>query len=94
MNLEHLPIQKQLIQTIVAAFESHENGLADVLLGSLAKGTGDRVSDADMLILPKTAFILIHRRVFPLLKAVNQFFTSSKGLIRPRLLSKNTSFMI
>lgn len=56
LNIEHLPLQAELVKSAVAAFSSQENVVAAVLLGSLAGGTGDRVSDADILMFTRDGF--------------------------------------
>ncbi|KKD00733.1 hypothetical protein [Photobacterium halotolerans] len=50
LKLDQLPLQKELIHSACAAFYPDENVIAAVLLGSLAAGTGDRVSDADIIV--------------------------------------------
>ncbi|MCX9504834.1 hypothetical protein IG513_17700, partial [Vibrio cholerae] len=49
LGLETLPLQRELIESVLFSFMYEENVVAGVLLGSLAAGTGDRVSDADVL---------------------------------------------
>lgn len=56
LGLEHLPLQRQLIASCLKAFEKHEDVVAAVLVGSLAGGKGDRISDADILLLTRNAF--------------------------------------
>lgn len=62
LNLMHLPLQKELVDSVCAVFSAEENAVAAVLLGSLAAGKGDRVSDADILIFTKNHF---HHAVGP-----------------------------
>ncbi|NAW87624.1 hypothetical protein [Photobacterium halotolerans] len=50
LKLDQLPLQKELIHSACAAFYPDEHVIAAVLLGSLAAGTGDRVSDADIIV--------------------------------------------
>lgn len=56
LKLEHLPLQYELVKSVHSAFVSEKNVVAAVLLGSLAAGTGDRVSDIDILILTQNGF--------------------------------------
>ncbi|TOG61787.1 nucleotidyltransferase domain-containing protein, partial [Vibrio parahaemolyticus] len=56
LNLENLPLQNELVKSACSAFISEDNVVAAVLLGSLASGKGDRVSDADILILTQNEF--------------------------------------
>ncbi|SDH58442.1 hypothetical protein SAMN04488136_12053 [Vibrio xiamenensis] len=48
-ELAHLPRQRALIDDMMSAFADNPHVLAGVLVGSLAGGRGDRVSDADVL---------------------------------------------
>lgn len=54
--LKDLPHQQQLVASSVEVFACHEDVLAGVLVGSLACGTGDRVSDADILFFTRNGF--------------------------------------
>lgn len=56
LDLEHLPLQNELIRSACSAFISEIDVVAAVLLGSLAAGKGDRVSDADILVFTKNGF--------------------------------------
>ncbi|PAU39903.1 hypothetical protein CKF94_02255 [Vibrio coralliilyticus] len=56
LNLSHLPLQQALVDSIYHAFIDHEDVLAAVLLGSLAAETGDRVSDADVIVFTTNGF--------------------------------------
>ncbi|WP_120511075.1 nucleotidyltransferase domain-containing protein [Photobacterium salinisoli] len=56
LNIEHLPLQNELVKSVLTAFSSEENVVAAVLLGSLAAGKGDRISDADILIFTQNGF--------------------------------------
>ena len=56
LNLDHLPLQRELILSACNVFSNESDVVAAVLLGSLAAGTGDRVSDADILIFTKNDF--------------------------------------
>lgn len=51
LGLEGLPLQQELVVSAIDAFYPDEDVLAAVLVGSLAKGGGDRVSDADIIVL-------------------------------------------
>ncbi|MBN3492483.1 hypothetical protein [Vibrio neptunius] len=59
LNLSNLPLQQALVDSVVDAFIDNEDALAAVLLGSLAAETGDRVSDADVVVFTTNGF---HRR--------------------------------
>lgn len=61
-NLEGLPLQKQLVDAVAAALFAEADVVAAVLLGSLASGKGDRVSDADVVAFTHNEF---HVRVAP-----------------------------
>lgn len=56
LDLEHLPLQIELVRSVCSAFISENDVVAAVLLGSLAAGQGDRFSDADIIILTKNNF--------------------------------------
>ncbi|WP_330959333.1 nucleotidyltransferase domain-containing protein [Photobacterium sp. 53610] len=56
LTFEHLPLQYELVQSVCSAFLPEENVVAAVLLGSLASGQGDRVSDADILVFTQNGF--------------------------------------
>ncbi|TON38042.1 nucleotidyltransferase domain-containing protein, partial [Vibrio parahaemolyticus] len=56
LNLDHLPLQKALVESAYNAFVNEENVIAAVLLGSLSSGKGDRVSDADVVVFTKNNF--------------------------------------
>ncbi|MFS1902625.1 nucleotidyltransferase domain-containing protein [Vibrio lentus] len=56
LDLEQLPLQSELIRSVCSAFMVESDVVAAVLLGSLAAGKGDRVSDADILIFTKNNF--------------------------------------
>lgn len=56
LKLDHLPLQKQLAQSACSALSCEDNVVAAVLLGSLAAGRGDRVSDADIIAFTKNDF--------------------------------------
>lgn len=54
--LDHLPLQKELVESACSAFSGEANAIAAVLLGSLAAGKGDRVSDADIVVFTQNRF--------------------------------------
>ncbi|WP_108124047.1 nucleotidyltransferase domain-containing protein [Saccharospirillum mangrovi] len=54
--LRHLPHQKAIVDAFLAAFEPEADVVAAVLLGSLAGGTGDRLSDADLMVFTQNNF--------------------------------------
>ena len=56
LDLGKLPLQNELVNSICSAFISETNVVAAVLIGSLAAGKGDRVSDADILIFTQHRF--------------------------------------
>ncbi|MFB9216173.1 hypothetical protein [Vibrio sinaloensis] len=56
LNLDHLPLQLALIESAYHAFVNQKDVVAAVLLGSLASNTGDRVSDADIIIFTQHGF--------------------------------------
>lgn len=55
-DLSHLPLQKQLVDDAFAALIAQPDVIAAVILGSLASGKADRVSDADLLIFTQNEF--------------------------------------
>lgn len=56
LDIDHLPLQYELVRSAYSALVSEENVVAAVLLGSLAAGQGDRVSDADILAFTQNGF--------------------------------------
>tara|TARA_Y100001956_G_scaffold77901_1_gene88926 strand:- start:1200 stop:1766 length:567 start_codon:yes stop_codon:yes gene_type:complete len=56
LDLSALPLQRELVESAVTAFQPQEDVIAAVLLGSLAGGRGDRVSDADIIVFTKNNF--------------------------------------
>ncbi len=46
LNLDHLPLQKALVESVYNAFVNEENVIAAVLLGHCLQEREDRVSDA------------------------------------------------
>ncbi len=56
LKLEYLPLQKGLVESVCSIFSLEEDAIAAVLLGSLAAGKGDRVSDADIIIFTQNDF--------------------------------------
>ncbi|QUJ68674.1 nucleotidyltransferase domain-containing protein [Photobacterium sp. GJ3] len=61
-DLVDLPIQQQWVNSAIQAFAPESDVVAAVLVGSLASGKGDRVSDADVLVFTQHGF---HRRSGP-----------------------------
>ncbi len=55
-NLSRLPLQRHLVVSAYDAFADEADVRAIVLLGSLAAGTGDRVSDADIVVFTRNEF--------------------------------------
>ena len=49
-------LQENIIQSACKAFGSEDDVIAIILIGSLAKGGGDRISDADLLIITKNKY--------------------------------------
>lgn len=56
LKLEYLPLQENLVRSVCSAFFEEEDVIAGVLLGSLAAGRGDRVSDADIILFTQNDF--------------------------------------
>ncbi|MZI93204.1 hypothetical protein F9817_08345 [Vibrio sp. CAIM 722] len=56
LDLDHLPLQHALVDSVTEAFIHEPDVIAAVLLGSLAAGTGDRVSDADVIVFTQNEF--------------------------------------
>jgi hypothetical protein len=65
-NIKHLPLQRHIINTIVSSFSAETDVVAGVLVGSLAAGTGDKISDADVILFTKNAF---HKKTHHCFKA-------------------------
>ena len=61
-HLAHLPAQADLVASAHAAFADEPDVRAIVLPGSLSAGTGDRLSDADVVAFTRGGF---HRRAAP-----------------------------
>ncbi|BCL73459.1 hypothetical protein TUMSATVNIG1_54350 [Vibrio nigripulchritudo] len=79
MNLSSLPIQTQLIEDAVCAFEPNQDALAAILVGSLAKGTGDRVSDADILVFTRHGFHRTCQAAFDAFETGKDIFYQLEG---------------
>ncbi|MFD2178883.1 nucleotidyltransferase domain-containing protein [Veronia pacifica] len=73
IDLSHLPLQQQLVESACRAFENIPDVIAAVLVGSLAAGKGDRVSDADIVIFTQNSF---HKKSAPFFSA----FESEKDI--------------
>lgn len=69
--LSRLPHQKAILDAFLASFEPEPEVVAAVLLGSLADGRGDRLSDADLMVFTRNDF---HRRSEPLYQQFEQSF--------------------
>lgn len=57
--LASLPHQQAILDAFINSFEPEPDVVAAVLLGSLAGGSGDRLSDADLMVFTQNDF---HRR--------------------------------
>ncbi|MCH8552043.1 MAG: hypothetical protein LAT62_08915, partial [Natronospirillum sp.] len=60
LELDQLPLQKELVRSAHSALSAEDDVVAAVLLGSLAAGKGDRVSDADIIAFTQNDF---HRTI-------------------------------
>ena len=74
LDLEHLPLQRVLIRSVCSAFISENDVVAAVLLGSLAAGKGDRVSDADILVFTKNNFHKSANKCFSVFERDKEIF--------------------
>lgn len=81
LNIEHLPLQNELVKSASVSFSSEDNVLAAVLLGSLAAGKGDRISDADILIFTQNGFHKIADLCFSNFEAGKEVFYCLKVFI-------------
>lgn len=79
LDLDHLPLQYELVHSTCAAFMPEEDVLAAVLLGSLAGGTGDRVSDADIVIFTQHGFHKSAQSCFSAFEAGKEIFYGLDG---------------
>ncbi|EKA7361499.1 TPA: nucleotidyltransferase domain-containing protein [Vibrio parahaemolyticus] len=79
LNLENLPLQNELVRSACSAFISEDNVVAAVLLGSLAAGKGDRVSDADILILTQNEFHKSTQECFLAFERGKEIFYRNQG---------------
>ncbi|MDG3034703.1 nucleotidyltransferase domain-containing protein [Vibrio parahaemolyticus] len=79
LNLENLPLQNELVKSACSAFISEDNVVAAVLLGSLAAGKGDRVSDADILILTQNEFHKSTQECFSAFERGKEIFYRNQG---------------
>ncbi|WP_419795926.1 nucleotidyltransferase domain-containing protein [Vibrio caribbeanicus] len=73
-NLESLPLQNELVRSACAAFMSENDVVAAVLLGSLAAGKGDRVSDADILVFTQNDFHKAANSCFSVFESDKEIF--------------------
>ncbi|PTY37978.1 hypothetical protein BGP77_16080 [Saccharospirillum sp. MSK14-1] len=55
-KLSHLPHQQRLLEHFINTFEPEPDVVAAVLLGSLAGGSGDRLSDLDLMVFTRNDF--------------------------------------
>lgn len=78
-DLSHLPLQKQLVDDACSALFTEADVVAMVLLGSLASGKGDRVSDADLLIFTQNNFHASKAPQFSWLDLAKECFYSFDG---------------
>lgn len=68
-QLHSLPHQQRCLDVFIRTFEPEPDVIAAVLLGSLAGGTGDRLSDADLLVFTRNG---LHQQCDPLFEAFEQ----------------------
>ncbi len=94
LDLEHLPLQSELIRSVCSAFMVESDVVAAVLLGSLAAGKGDRVSDADILILRRTTSINLPISASQFLNTTRKYFTYLTAFTMIMLTLKSISSMI
>ncbi|MCH8530159.1 MAG: hypothetical protein LAT65_04840 [Saccharospirillum sp.] len=80
IELGHLPLQKELVKSEYSAFIAEENAVAAVLLGSLASGRGDRVSDADIVVFTKNLFHKSVDSCFSVFEAGKEIFYCLDGV--------------
>lgn len=71
-QLSHLPHQQSLLNHFMQIFEPEPDVVAAVLLGSLAGGTGDRLSDLDLMVFTRNGF---HRHSAATHQRFEQAFT-------------------
>ncbi|ELY5181572.1 nucleotidyltransferase domain-containing protein [Vibrio cholerae] len=71
---ETLPLQRELIKSVLSSFMHEDNVVAGVLLGSLAAGTADRISDADVLIFTQNNFHNDSNRCFQTFESGKEIF--------------------
>lgn len=74
LNFERLPLQRELIRSVCSAFMVESDVVAAVLLGSLAAGKGDRVSDADILVFTKNNFHKSANKCFSVFERDKEIF--------------------
>ncbi|MCA3912547.1 nucleotidyltransferase domain-containing protein [Vibrio vulnificus] len=74
LDLEHLPLQSELVLSVCSAFISENDVVAAVLLGSLAAGKGDRVSDADIIVFTKNSFHKSTNKCFSVFECDKEIF--------------------
>ncbi|WP_070971636.1 hypothetical protein [Vibrio sonorensis] len=79
LDLEHLPLQSKLVRSACAAFVTEEDVVAAVLLGSLAAGGGDRVSDADIIVFTKNGFHKSAEKCFSAFEYGKEIFYQLNG---------------
>ncbi|KJZ22694.1 nucleotidyltransferase domain-containing protein [Tritonibacter mobilis] len=79
LDLSHLQHQEKLVQSAYAAFADNPEVVAIVLLGSLAKGAGDRVSDADLVVFTQDGFHMRASHCFETFEADKDIFYRLEG---------------
>lgn len=72
LNLDHLPLQKALVESAYNAFVNEENVIAAVLLGSLSSGKETEYRMRMLLFSPKTISIKMLSLVLLSLKLIER----------------------
>ncbi|NRB65992.1 MAG: hypothetical protein HRU48_01295 [Vibrio sp.] len=92
LNLSNLPLQQALVDSVVGAFIDNEDVLAAVLLGSLAAETGDRVSDADVVVFTTNGFHRRSERAYQAFESNKDIFYCLDGFHNDRAFFKKYIF--
>ncbi|MBN3573185.1 hypothetical protein [Vibrio neptunius] len=92
LNLSNLPLQQALVDSVVDAFIDDEDVLAAVLLGSLAAETGDRVSDADVVVFTTNGFHRRSERAYQAFESNKDIFYCLDGFHNDRAFFKKYIF--
>lgn len=89
VNGQHLPLQQALIESACAAFASEQDVIAAVIVGSLAAGKGDRVSDADIVVFTQHGFHRSAASCFARFEAGKDIFIACQVITMNRRCLKN-----